>query len=725
MTSVAVPDNDLAPNMPSRVVTISATNVTEGGTTDGGVTIPGKWVNFALSDTLDVTPGGDVIARTSQTVTLDSAGNGQIRLPVYDTSHGKGWERDKDWAIIVTTSWGSSKAIRVPAGSTSIPLSQIPAVRPLSRNEMRYAITGVSVSVSVGSTPGQASGNATLDGGIVRFGFVLPPTGAHKHPASDITDLDDVLEESSFWRPVLTGSENLDQLTTPGIYPMQLNATANSLGIPVANDVNGTLEVTWAGSTSNARQIFRGNPKTYEVWERSSLAQVWSAWKRSPTADTRILGADANLNSLDDGWYAFSGTAIPAALGIPVPASGAAALGYLHQRTAFSGTNYIVQEYRLMSGALLSRSRTAGVWSAWVQQMTPQSRILDSSANLDALDDGWYVFSSTALPATKGIPVAASGVGALGELYQRNNYTNSNYITQEYRLFLSGKVLRRVKNTGTWGAWVEAGASQAIPTNALPLGSRELRVQLFEQAYPLVSTGGKGCVVFRYDHGLTNFKSTLLPLHQQYGIKAYIAMNSRNWGITENSGATQAEAAAWANVEWGNHTSDHNDQTGIAAIYDSVVKGRTELESQLGRIIHGFTVPGLVANGDATGKFDGWGAGDAAGYSSTYAGGLILAQHAVVSGTIGDQLRELDGRNYIGGRHFTWEAAAWADIKAMIDAAAAQKKALTIMCHPRTMGATGYWTAAIAEQVISYVRSLIDAGQLADISYYQSHRATL
>lgn len=280
----------------------------------------------------------------------------------------------------------------------------------------------------------------------------------------------------------------------------------------------------------------------------------------------------------------------------------------------------------------------------------------------------------------------------------------------------------------TWNDWVEVkagGGSDPIdaPVNALATGSRDMRLQLFRQAYPLVSTGGKGAVVFRYDHGLTNVKSTLLPIHQQHNVPLYIAMNSRNWGVAENSGATQDDARAWSAtglVEWGNHTATHDDSTGIADIHDNIVNGRIELESQLNTTIHGFTVPGVTEFD----KFDGFGTGFVSGYSNSYAGSLILAHHAITSGVIGPLQRPLDGTIKIGTRHTGWETADVATIKGLIDDAAAGGTALTLMAHPRTLGMDGRWNESTVQEIVGYVRQLIDSGDLADISYYQSHHAT-
>jgi len=165
MTSTIVPPVDLAPGMPSRVVTISATDVTEGGRS-----LEGQMVRFALSDTLDVSSGGDVIAKTQAEVTLDANGEGSIRLPVYDEDV-RTW-CGQDWAILVTATWGSQKAIRVPAGTSSIALSSLPPVRPLRGREKQWAITGASASGQNGDAWDVA---VSLHGGILNFDFTYPP----------------------------------------------------------------------------------------------------------------------------------------------------------------------------------------------------------------------------------------------------------------------------------------------------------------------------------------------------------------------------------------------------------------------------------------------------------------------------------------------------------------------------------------------------------------------
>lgn len=204
MTSTIVPPVDLAPGMPSRVVTISATDVTEGGQS-----LEGQMVRFALSDTLDVSSGGDVIAKTQAEVVLDANGEGRIRLPVY-TDAVKTWCGDPDWAILVTATWGSQKAIRVPAGTSSIALSALPSVRPLRGRERQWAITGVDVSVSVGD-PSTSSGS--YSGGILGLSLRVP-AGIWSKPAPAGANFNEYYTDthSGHWYFTAGGAGNMSGL---------------------------------------------------------------------------------------------------------------------------------------------------------------------------------------------------------------------------------------------------------------------------------------------------------------------------------------------------------------------------------------------------------------------------------------------------------------------------------------------------------------------------------
>lgn len=392
-----------------------------------------------------------------------------------------------------------------------------------------------------------------------------------------------------------------------------------------------------------------------------------------------------------------------------------------------AGTSWATQTYVQHGAGPVTEwrsTRTSASWNPW--ELVPRDFVKHNlpASNLDLLyTPGIYILAAPFPTGYTGVPREITTAAIL--FVQGGG--NGTWASQEIVQYGSNPVRlwRMSANaSGGWNAWRAAGDSTAAPVS----DAHALRVRAFEDAYPLVSTGGKGAVVLRFDHGLTNFKSTIWPLLQQHQVKAYIAMNSRLWSDAENAGASQADAKAWIAsglVEFGNHTADHEDRSTSVGIYDNIVNGRLELESQLDTTIHGFTVPGLAGFN----QFEGFGNGSLDAFSGTYAGGVILANHGITSGAIGQSAgasrRVLDGQIRQGGRHYTWEAASWADIKQQIDSAATNKAALTLMAHPRNMGGSGYFTAALAGQVIAYIRERIDAGDLADISYYQSHHAQL
>lgn len=157
-----VPEQDRAPSLASRVVTIHATDVTEGAPAPDSVA-------FALPCALRV-PGDDVILRPGGVRVRLVDGRARVRLPVY----GGGAVRvdgSDDWLIKVSPSWGGEYGIRVPAGSGEVSLADLPAVRPLTRREKAYAITGVGVTVTEGA---HAGGTAEYRNGQIDLQIQVP-----------------------------------------------------------------------------------------------------------------------------------------------------------------------------------------------------------------------------------------------------------------------------------------------------------------------------------------------------------------------------------------------------------------------------------------------------------------------------------------------------------------------------------------------------------------------
>ena len=157
-----VPSADRAPSLASRVVTVHATDVAEGAPA------PDSFV-FSLRRALRV-PADDVILRPGGVRVRLVDGRGQIRLPVYSAAV-QTVDGSSDWGIVVTPSWGEEYMIRVPAGTSTINLADLPEVRPLSRYEQSYAISGVSLTVKEGT---QAGGTASYVNGVVQLSLTVP-----------------------------------------------------------------------------------------------------------------------------------------------------------------------------------------------------------------------------------------------------------------------------------------------------------------------------------------------------------------------------------------------------------------------------------------------------------------------------------------------------------------------------------------------------------------------
>lgn len=311
---------------------------------------------------------------------------------------------------------------------------------------------------------------------------------------------------------------------------------------------------------------------------------------------------------------------------------------------------------------------------------------------------------------------------------------NGGPSTQRFWIDHTGQGIWFQRLFGGWQPWqrIDGASSGEFDVEKGHYGGpNQLRLDAFTQEYPLVSTGDKGAVVIRWDHGLTRFKDTLLPLHEQHQIPGIIAMNSRNWHYAENAGMTKTEAAALAAgglIEWGNHGADgapegqpHTDDPTKDGLWDQIVEGRRELENDLGIPIHIYLRPGTSGTQGGLGNIS-----TIDQLTSTYAGALILGHHAVTSGYFPNSAsRLLDGKIKQGQAHWNMEQQPLENIITQIDNAISAKRCLCIMGHPRNLDKPGYYTTAIVEQVFEYISQKIQSGELANISPLQSLHAEL
>ncbi|MFJ4026016.1 hypothetical protein ACIPWF_00830 [Paenarthrobacter sp. NPDC089989] len=400
---------------------------------------------------------------------------------------------------------------------------------------------------------------------------------------------------------------------------------------------------------------------------------------------------------------------------------------------------YTAQTYTVMGTSPQKWWRqmlTGSTWSVW-KRLDNGSTVLPDGTDLNTLA-GYNNVGSYYIPndvsAASLVNKPAGAANKVSYLVVRSGPASGmSYTEQVYTVMQTtpSKWWRTLTAVGTWSEWERVDGAGYFALDSGHYGTPNVaRIEEFKARHPVTSTSGKGAVMFRFDHGLTYLKSTIIPMLNSGGRnwKCLIAMNSRNWAKAENSGMSQAEATALidAGHEFGNHTADgnatgtHKDMDTKAALWDGIVVGKQELEAQLGRPVEHFIMPGTV-NG-----MGGLGTGASLdAFCGTYGGSLALTFHAVVSGSIPNtRFRVLDGRLKQAQQHYTIEDQTVTAIKAQIDIAASTKTALQLMLHPRNIDQPGYLTLAGLTDVFAYIDTKVAAGQLVVLGTSESLMAT-
>lgn len=341
----------------------------------------------------------------------------------------------------------------------------------------------------------------------------------------------------------------------------------------------------------------------------------------------------------------------------------------------------------------------------------------DFSSWLDAERNGLWAFSAGGAAGMTGLPPGfGDKPGSLLHLGQASRVSTQIYIP--YAAYSTTLLTRQVDNVAnrTWTDWAPLGAGSIAP-----MTQHAIRQNQMVQAIGPVDTGGLGAVAIRCDHGFTNFRDKVLPAVKARGIKVAMAYNPRNWHYAENAGVTAADLNGWVaagDVEIMNHSANHLGADARPDLYDQIVNGLAEIEAELPAArgqVWGFAPPGV-----STGDYGGFDGGRGPEGWDTYAGQLILQHHAVGTGYLpGTSRRVLDGQIRDGLGHVTIDGRAVADIKADIDDAIASKRGLQLMLHPSTLDTTGKLSTAQLVEVLDYIVTKRDAGEIKALSPYQ------
>lgn len=275
-----------------------------------------------------------------------------------------------------------------------------------------------------------------------------------------------------------------------------------------------------------------------------------------------------------------------------------------------------------------------------------------------------------------------------------------------------------------WIPWRRLDNDVAVANGGAGNANR-LRVQEFRDAMGTRVTGGKAAVALRFDHGLANFNSKIRPLLEARNLPYCLALSSRGWSVSENAGVTASMVNSWNRCEVWNHGAgpNHNDASDLQTLTDQIVKGKEELQAQLpDKKIWGFIPPGV--GGTNYGGFNGGDSPEA--FYGTLAGQLILEHHAVSSGAFtGTAYRPLDGEVRQGMAHAGLETRSVSSLQSLVNTAIANHSGLQLMTHPSRLDESGYHTTAQLTQMLDYIVSKRDAGELVVLSPYEMMVAEL
>lgn len=317
---------------------------------------------------------------------------------------------------------------------------------------------------------------------------------------------------------------------------------------------------------------------------------------------------------------------------------------------------------------------------------------------------GTYAVRYPDQPATNA-PTTAAGRLIIGS----TDHPTAPSATQFFLGYAGAGVFYRSQgSTGTWTKWdridkLDAGKAQS---------HRAMLVSAFKaRRGGVIGTNGLIPVSLRFDHGLANFGTKILPLLQKYNLPWSQATNSNQIADVGNA-STFAQLSAWCVDNGGevwNHGRDHISASGPEPILKEIVTALDELKAGMpALVVEGWAPPGVAAGG-----FDGYAPMQTLEqHWDTYAGQLVLAYHAAVSGYLPGLYRPMPSDLPIGFGHATIDAQTPAWVDGVLRGAIDSKMGIQFMLHPANVDTTGNMTTAQVEEVFANIATRRDNGEL-------------
>lgn len=248
----------------------------------------------------------------------------------------------------------------------------------------------------------------------------------------------------------------------------------------------------------------------------------------------------------------------------------------------------------------------------------------------------------------------------------------------------------------SWDPMNSSGGGAPVPsrTSDVQVSDHGTRVEVAaSRRGGCIGTGGLSVFMWRFDHWLVAFRDIILPILREHDLPATLNVNYDRMSNVQNGGGsiTWDDVQAWNQydgIEIANHGSTHTNAATMKTIYHEVVDGRRNLEKAMPRVAvetwheHGSAY--LIA-GDLAGD-TGLNLGRTVeSFTESYAGRLVMAEHAVVEGKFGSFYPPITGRPQIGQSHYSMDRQTTAEGIATIQYAQQVGRGLTGYTHPGLM----------------------------------------
>lgn len=516
------------------------------------------------------------------------------------------------------------------------------------------------------------------------------------------------------WEASEIGDTHLDEVRTPGVhwqsysnfateaqgypYPRagHLVVTANGLGTQI------TQRYVTFDATANIRVSVRNFYQSWDVWRDIPLDGQDSGGGGGSDVFRGTIANGTDVNTLDaPGFYSVPTVAVANTLvNWPTNRGGILIVGGntdtgVKSQDVLAHVSSTAPNERYTRTKLLASTSTWGPWTSpeWIKGRIPIGTNVDTFRTIGA----WVV---AAKADATGLP--GSGQGVLEVVF----ITSAGLSMQRFTERVANDDIRVWhRYTLLVGGW--AGIEWSLlnpPSSGGGEGSSHVTdVQVSDHASRVeiaasrrggsIGTDGKPVFMWRFDHWLVAFRDLLLPILREFDLPATLNVNYDNLDNPQNGGGsiTWSDVQDWNQydgIEIANHGATHTNASTMESIYHEVVEGRRNLEAAMPRVAvetwqeHGSAY--LIAS-DLDGDIGLDLGREPRNFFESYAGRLVMAEHAVVEGKNGSFYPPLTGRPQIGQSHYSMDRQTAAEAIATIQYAQSVGRGLTGYTHPGLM----------------------------------------